>query len=83
MLFRHIGFQVFCFKSLSPAFEKTQHLYIPVNDHMSLAGKWGPRIESRYFLIKHGDVIPASYVSLPEGNISLKKYLEDGLPVTK
>ena len=34
--------------------------------NIAVAGKWGPRIESMYSLLKMGD-IPASYVSLPEG----------------
>ena len=32
-------------------------------------GQWGPRNESMYVLLNMGDVIPASYVTLPEGTL--------------
>ena len=41
---------------------------------IAIAGKWGPRMESMYFLLKNGD-FPASYVSLLEG-ISFRVKLE-------
>ena len=42
--------------------------YTPGSTNSSrFSGKWGPRIESMYFLLKMGDVIPACYFSLPEG----------------
>ena len=40
--------------------------YTPGSSNMSLAGKWGPRIESMYFLLKMG--IFHCYVCLPEGS---------------
>ena len=36
------------------------------NTNTSQAGKWGPRIESMYFLLKKKD-IPASYASFTRG----------------
>ena len=52
-----------------PLLKKTT--YTPGSSNIAIAGKWGPRIESMYFLLKIG--IFHGYVSLPDGISAVSK----------